>query len=50
MVFASFDADDTILTLLLSHLNRALLVSSLDLGETGEINFSEFESVFGSAA
>jgi hypothetical protein len=38
------------LTLLTFVQHRALLLSSLDLNGTGEVDFSEFESIFGNAA
>ena len=53
MFFSAFecDVDYIALTFFASiYDQRAVLLSSLDLGETGEVNFSEFESVFGEAA
>ena len=53
VILSAFDCDlnDAALTSFASiYDQRAILLSSLDLGETGEVNFSEFESVFGNAA
>jgi len=41
---------DIVLTFFASGDQRALLLRSLDLCETGEVNFTEFESIFGNAS
>ena len=50
--FSAFDCDvDYIALTFFASIydQRAVLLRSLDLGETGEVDFSEFESVFGNA-